>query len=227
MARSARHFPAGLVYHVHNRAVAGRSLFKKYRDYFEFFKLIDRAWRRHPFRIVSYCLLPAEWRFVLWPRDDGEVTAFLRWLTHAHVMGCRADRPVPGPLKLYRGRFRSFPVEAGEPLFAVLRHVAWAPVQAGLVDRADAWQYGSFPGQPGDDEPDEPDERMSDGPVPLPPNWLAYVNQPQPPAEFEAIRESEERGRPFGSADWQRETAKRLELEFTLRPRGRPRQAAR
>jgi putative transposase len=30
------------------------------------------------------------------------------------------------------------------------------------------------------------------------------------------------RGSPFGSEDWQKRIAKRLGLEYTLRPRGRP-----
>jgi putative transposase len=32
-----------------------------------------------------------------------------------------------------------------------------------------------------------------------------------------------QRGRPFGSEKWQKATAKRLGLESTFRPRGRPR----
>jgi putative transposase len=38
-----------------------------------------------------------------------------------------------------------------------------------------------------------------------------------------AVRKSVERGSPFGSEAWQKRTARRLGLEFTLRPRGRPR----
>ena len=58
-----------------------------------------------------------------------------------------------------------------------------------------------------------------------PPQWLEHVNQPQTEAEVEALRECLRRGRPFGDSGWMGETARRLGLEASLRPRGRPRKA--
>jgi hypothetical protein len=48
------------------------------------------------------------------------------------------------------------------------------------------------------------------------------VNEPQTKQELDAIRLSVNRGQPFGNDDWQKRTAERLGLEFTLHPRGRP-----
>ena len=48
-------------------------------------------------------------------------------------------------------------------------------------------------------------------------DWTEFVNQPLTEAEVEAIRRAIRRGRPFGSEDWIRDTAKRLGLEFSLR----------
>jgi REP element-mobilizing transposase RayT len=50
-----------------------------------------------------------------------------------------------------------------------------------------------------------------------------WVNEPQTKQELDAIRLSVNRGQPFGNDDWQKRTAARLGLEFTLHPRGRPR----
>ena len=41
-------------------------------------------------------------------------------------------------------------------------------------------------------------------------------------AESEAVRRSVRRGRPFRSPNWRKPTAVGLELEYTLRPQGRP-----
>jgi len=43
--------------------------------------------------------------------------------------------------------------------------------------------------------------------------------------ELEAIRHCVTRGTPFGSERWSKNTAARLGLTHTLRPRGRPRKA--
>ena len=42
-------------------------------------------------------------------------------------------------------------------------------------------------------------------------------------ADLKALRRSAGRGRPYGDPDWQRQTARRLGLQCTLRPPGRPR----
>ena len=47
------------------------------------------------------------------------------------------------------------------------------------------------------------------------------VNQPRTDAELAALRCCVIRGRPFGDPNWVTDTAKRLGLEWTLRPRGR------
>jgi putative transposase len=52
------------------------------------------------------------------------------------------------------------------------------------------------------------------------------VNDPLTDGEMEGVRQCVRRGAPFGSSSWVRETATRLGLESTLRPRGRPRKQA-
>ncbi|MBX3418483.1 MAG: hypothetical protein KF851_12835 [Pirellulaceae bacterium] len=49
------------------------------------------------------------------------------------------------------------------------------------------------------------------------------MNQALTDAELQAIRTSAQRGSPFGDDRWIESTAKRLNLESSLRPRGRPR----
>ena len=50
------------------------------------------------------------------------------------------------------------------------------------------------------------------------------VNGPDKAAELEDLRCGAQRGRPLGNEAWVVRIAKRLELEFALRPRGRPNQ---
>ena len=59
-------------------------------------------------------------------------------------------------------------------------------------------------------------------PLPRRTDWLQIVNQPQAEAEVAALRCCVHRGRPFGDPNWVTDTAKRLGLEWTIRPRGKP-----
>lgn len=60
------------------------------------------------------------------------------------------------------------------------------------------------------------------GPEALPRNWRALVNRVQSEAELTAIEDSIRRGARYGEASWQRLAARRLGLQSTLSPGGRP-----
>ena len=64
-------------------------------------------------------------------------------------------------------------------------------------------------------------------PLPRPAGWAEVVNATMAAADFEPVRTSLLRGRPLGSERWVAKTAQQLGLEFTLRPRGRPRKKKR
>jgi len=83
MPRRLRFCSGGYVVHVLNRAVGRRRLFAKEADYLSFENVMREALVRQPTRLLSYCLMPNHWHMVLWPRQDDELSEFLRWLTGA------------------------------------------------------------------------------------------------------------------------------------------------
>jgi putative transposase len=66
---------------------------------------------------------------------------------------------------------------------------------------------------------------LSEWPARCPRDWKDWVNEPQTEQEVEAIRRSITRGCPYGAEGWVDRVARRLGLEITLRPRGRPRKS--
>jgi len=64
--------------------------------------------------------------------------------------------------------------------------------------------------------------RLSGGPVDRPADRLRRVNRPQRGAELKVMRHSVRKSSLYGIDRWVRNTASRLGLESTLRPRGRP-----
>jgi putative transposase len=59
-------------------------------------------------------------------------------------------------------------------------------------------------------------------PLPRWPGWVEHVNGPQTEAELAALRRGVQRGSPFGKGAWCDQIVRRLGLESTLRPQGRP-----
>ena len=221
MPRRARVAPGGLAYHVLNRAVARLPLFRKIADYEAFEAVLAEAMELHPTRLLAYCVMPNHWHMVLWPRKDGELTAFVRWLTHTHVMRWHTHHHTTGTGHLYQGRFKSFPIERDSHLLTVCRYVERNALRAKLVRRAEAWRYNSLWRRERGDE--ESRAILADWPVAMPRNWVEQVNRPQSKQELEALRTCVAKGSPYGSVDWSSRTAKRLDLDHTLRSRGRPR----
>ena len=223
MPRHPRVAPGGLVYHAINRATARLPLFEKDADFDAFERVIEYAQRQHPTRILAYCAMPNHWHFVLWPRHDGELSAFLRCLAHTHTQRWHAHHGTAGTGHLYQGRFKSFPVQDDPHLTTVLRYVERNPLRAKLVPRAEAWRWSSL-GQhalPADD-PSVPTIPIAPWPVARRRDWVAWVNRAQTPVEEAAILRSLTHGRPYGSDTWTVRTERRLRLG-PLRPRGRPR----
>ena len=220
MPRTARKAPGGHVYHVLNRAVGRMRLFRTDDDFEAFRRVMIEAHQRHPLRILAYCVLSNHWHFVVWPKTDGQVTAYFRWLAHTHAMRWRVAHRTVGYGHLYQGRFKSFPVQSDEHLLTVARYVERNAVGAGLVERAELWPYGSLRARLQAEDPTR--EILAEWPIERPADWVQRVNTPLSAGELNRLRSSVVRNRPFGTDAWTDRTARRLGLEHTLRPEGRP-----
>ncbi|HVT87425.1 MAG TPA: transposase [Tepidisphaeraceae bacterium] len=222
MPRRLRLSTGGLAYHVLNRAVGRGTLFEDQADYLAMERVIEQVHKRLPIRIVSYCLMPNHWHLVLWPKEDGELTEFMRLMTVTHTQRWHAHHHTAGTGPLYQGRFKSFPIQQDEHFLTVCRYVERNASRAGLAKSAQRWPWSSLARR---DLKSPPAWLlgMKHWPVPAPRSWPAWVNRAESRAELEAVRTSVTRGRPFGDNRWQERTARQLELESTLRPRGRQR----
>jgi putative transposase len=112
-------------------------------------------------------------------------------------------------------------IQEDDHFYAAMRYVERNALRADLVAGAEHWRWSSLWTRTFGDQ--KARARLADGPLPLPVDWLQIVNSPQTEAELQAIRQSVCRGCPFGDATWQKNTAVRLGLAYTLCPRGRPR----
>jgi putative transposase len=220
MPRRARVTPGGLVYHVLNRTVAGLPLFRKEADYEAFERIMIEAHQRHPLRMLAWCLMRNHWHFMVWPREEGEVTDYFRWLAHTHAMRWHVAHNAVGRGHLYQGRFKSFPVEEDEHCLTACRYVERNALRANVVGRAEDWRWGSLWARC--EGSDELRALLSDWPVERPRKWVALVNEPMTEKEVEAIQTCLARNRPYGDDRWQEVQAKRLGLMHTLRREGRP-----
>ena len=221
MPRTNRVTPGGMVFHVLNRGVGRMRLFDSDGDYLAFENVLEETLAVQPMRVLSYCLMPNHWHFVLWPKEDGDLAAFMQRLTVTHVTRWQRHKKRVGSGHVYQGRFKSFPVSSDEYFFQVVRYAERNALRAGLVRQAQQWRWSSLWRR----ESGTPEQRqiLAEWPLPAPSRWVQLVNEVQTEAELEALRRCVNRGQPFGPESWVERCVRKLGLESTIRPRGRPR----
>jgi len=209
---------AGYVYHVLNRAVGRATLFEKPADYAAFEKVLRQAWEHTSMRLLAYTILPNHWHLVVWPEDDGQLSVYAQWLTVTHVRRWHLHHHAEGTGPIYQGRFKSFPVQEDDHFYTLCRYVERNALRANLVARAEDWRWSSLWHRCQATEVGW----LSAWPLPMPENWLKYVNGAETENELAALRRCVLRGAPFGDEAWQEQTAEALRLQSALRPPGRP-----
>ena len=219
MPRRSRAIVAGYCYHVMNRANDKQRIFHDYSDYAAFAGFMAAAQQRYPIGILATCLMPNHVHFVLWPSADDEISRWVHWLFTNHAS--RHHRKYATVGRLWQNRFKASAIQQDQHLLRVMRYVERNALRAGLVPSAEDWPWSSLSWRNRCHPlltPDPP-------PVALPGDWTMQVNQPQTGAELDELRDSIQRQRPIGEKDWVEITAKSLGVEFSIRPKGRPRKA--
>ncbi len=219
MPRAKRKCIGGVVYHVLNRSNGRLRFFRSEEDFAAFERILAEGIERFSIRLTGYCLMSNHWHLLLWPRGDDEVSAFVHWVTLTHTQRWHAAHRTAGMGHVYQGRFKSFPVQSGSHYLTVLRYIEQNPLRAGIVRRSVDWPWSSLAIRRGVAK--EP-LRIVNGPVVLPDNWIKLADILPNEPDLRKLENCIRRGCPLGHDDWVRDTAERLELDLTLRPRGRP-----
>jgi len=218
MPRPPRADEAGGLYHALNRGNLRATIFHNDGDYLAFEKILAEGLDRYRVELYSYQLMPNHYHLVLRPLVDGEMSRFMKWVGGTHTMRYHAHHHTGGLGHVYQQRYKSFPIQADDHFLVVCRYVERNALRAGLVTAAEDWQWGSLWRWLKKPEP----KLLSKWPLTRLPNWVQRVNEPLTDNELEAVRRCAHRGQPLGRARWVASLARRLNLESTLRPRGRP-----
>jgi putative transposase len=214
MPRIPRGQLAGHAYHILNRGNGGAIVFHKEADYAAFLALLPIAKTKFPVRVFGFCLMPNHFHLVLQPANADALSPFMQWWMTSHVR--RYHRHYHSSGHVWQGRFKSFPIQQDEHFLTVLRYVVRNPVRAQLVASATQWSWSSL----------HHPTLVDPSPVPLPDEWLRWIDTPLFEHELTTLRTCLTRQSPFGSPEWQAQFADTAGLASTLRPRGRPRKTS-
>ena len=220
MARLLRADVGGVVYHVINRANARAHIFNTDKEYKQFEQILKEGQERYAMRILAYCIMPNHWHLVIYPKKDGDLSAFMGWITNTHTRRWHTAHKSIGSGHLYQGRYKSFPVETDTYLLPLIRYVERNPLRAKLVRKAENWKGSSLWRREHGIVKDQ--KLLSKWPIEIHGDYLQFINEPQTALELEDIRHSVVKSKPYGDIGWVEKISTKLGLEQTLHAPGRP-----
>ena len=220
MPRMNRVAVGGLVYHVINRSNGRVTLFHNNEDYKHFEALLLEGVELIGMQILAYCIMPNHWHLVLHPKNDGDMSEFMRWVTTTHVRQRRVMTKSVGDGHLYQGTYKSFPVEEDKHLHDLIRYVEQNPLRAKLVKKAEAWEWSSLYRRQRNNDADK--KFLSPLPTELPVNYLTSVNTLLHEDTLNGIHKAIGKGTPYGSPEWIDHMVNEYNMQSTVREPGRP-----
>jgi putative transposase len=215
----------GLIYHAFNRGNNRTPVFFETGDYLAFLDSLGQTKERYPFRLFGYCLMGNHYHLVLQPGSGQSISRIIQSLTVAHTW--RHHRQSSSSGHVWQGRFKSPVIEEDEHLLTVLRYVEANPLRAGMVSDLAAYPWSSYM-EHGlgkriallDEAPVWAQLGKTDHARRT--YWRKWLRTPQTEKELAARRRCVTTGRPFGAPTWVDAMAKRIGVNLTPRPRGRP-----
>ena len=102
MARSARDWVAGAIYHVFSRGSNRQAIFLNDGDYGEFEMLLSSAFRKHELDCFGWSLMPNHWHGVV-RCPQGGLSRFMKDVNHRYAL--RFDRRWGRTAHLFANRF--------------------------------------------------------------------------------------------------------------------------
>jgi putative transposase len=217
MPRRSRINTGGFTFHVINRAVYGAQLFSNPDDFDAFLHLLADTQKRIPIRIYSYAVMATHFHLVLSPYRDGDLSAFMRWLTDTHAQRRRSDLGTRGRGAVYQGRYKAIAVQDGLYFVQLCHYVERNALRAKLVAVAEDWPWTSA--SPKATLPNRP--TLSPWPVGRPADWSERLNAPQPVAVLNSVRTAIRESRHYGTPSWRHATWRALKWRTGVHGPGR------
>jgi REP element-mobilizing transposase RayT len=141
MARPLRIAFPGAWYHVTNRGLERRAIFREPSDRKRFLRLLAEASDRFALEVHAFCLMGNHYHLLV-RTPDGNLSEAMRHLDGVYTQRFNRAHGRDGPL--FRGRFASVLVQADRHLLCAARYIHLNPVEARLVERPEDWPPSSY-----------------------------------------------------------------------------------
>ncbi|MET0615996.1 MAG: transposase, partial [Thermoleophilaceae bacterium] len=140
MARKPREDVADGISHVFARGNDRRVIYRDDTDRQTYLRFLARAVRQFRWGVLAYCLMPNHVHLLI-ETPLANLGAGMRWLHGLYAREFNDRHGRSG--HLFQGRYGSVRVNSDEQLWGVAAYIAMNPVEAGLCDAPEDWEWSS------------------------------------------------------------------------------------
>jgi REP element-mobilizing transposase RayT len=134
-------FLAGECYHIYNRGNNRERTFFERENYAFFLRQLRQYITEPVVDVVAYCLMPNHYHLILQLRADDLSNSFQAFsLSYTKAINKQHERVG----SLFQGPFKAIHIETDQYLTHLSRYIHLNPVIAGLVGKAEDWEFSSY-----------------------------------------------------------------------------------
>lgn len=141
MARPLRIEYPGAFYHVLNRGLEKREIFRERKDYEKFLSLCFEVSRKWGVIFHSYCLMPNHYHLML-ETPGGQLSRVMRHLDGVYTQFFNWKYGRVGPL--FQGRYKAILIEKESYSLELSRYIHLNPVKAGICKSPEQYPFSSY-----------------------------------------------------------------------------------
>jgi putative transposase len=185
--------------------------------------LVRQSIELHSLALIGYCLMSNHVHLILTPGRPDTLGRPLKDTHGRYAAYWNAVHHSSG--HVWQGRFYSCPLDEGH-LWKALRYTELNPVRAGLVAKAESWEWSSASAHCGTAQGNASLATESWQGRWSVREWRTFLATGETEPELAAIRQCTHTGRPLGPPEFIRSLERETKRSLTAQKRGRPRKAA-
>lgn len=141
MARPLRIEYENAFYHIIQRGLEKRSIFRGDKDKTRFLQYLSESHSKHRLICHAYCLMDNHYHLII-QTPGANLTKIMHYINASYVMYYNKKNKRTGPL--YQGRYKSILVEADEYLYHLSRYIHLNPLKVRMVKKPEDYNWSSY-----------------------------------------------------------------------------------
>jgi REP element-mobilizing transposase RayT len=127
-------------YHIYDRGIAKRVIFKIPTDYFFFMLKIEKYKLKYNIDIIKFCLMPNHFHFLIKSGSKPKnISIFMKCLKTSYAYYFNKKYKQSG--HVFQGTYNAKPIISIKQMNDIIKYIKNNPVKKGLVQKAEDWPY--------------------------------------------------------------------------------------